>query len=69
MPSSAVRPVCSTDADLKRLAAEYNRGSSIRMIAGLRGWSYGFVHARLRVAEEKGYTAIRPKGSRPARVT
>lgn len=39
------------------------------MIAGLRGWSYGFVHARLRVAEEKGLTTIRAKGTRPTRVT
>jgi len=56
--------VCDSDADLKALARAYDRGHSIRVIAETRGWSYGFTHARLLIAEGKGFTSIRSRGTR-----
>lgn len=56
------RNVVVTDRDLQKIAVEYDRGTSIRTLADLRGWSYGYMHARLREAQAKGLTVIRGRG-------
>lgn len=54
-----------TGTDRKQLARvlkqKYERGSSIRELAGEHGRSYGFVHTML---TEAG-TELRPRGGRP----
>lgn len=50
------------EALLRELAAAYTKGSSIRELAIIKGWSYGAVHSRLQAAEQAGLCTIRPRG-------
>jgi len=58
------RPGPLTDGDLSKIADAYNRGASIRALADLRGWSYGYMHRRLQICQEKGLVTIRSRGGR-----
>jgi transposase len=50
------------EATLRRLAARYAEGLSIRQIARENGWAYGTVYQRLSMAQVAGLVVLRPRG-------
>jgi transposase len=50
------------EATLRRLAASYRGGASIRTLCTETGWAYGTVHRRIAMAERAGLLTMRPRG-------
>jgi hypothetical protein len=47
---------------IKGLVSRYKAGASIRLLMIETGWSYGTVHSRLSMAQERGLLELRPRG-------
>lgn len=52
------------EATLRRLAARYAEGATVRDLTRETGWCYGTVYRRLSMAQVSGLLVLRPRGYR-----